>query len=317
MRGAALKTKAMQAETSQPSAETAIEVERLHKSYGAVQAVRDVSLTVPRGEFIGLLGPNGAGKTTLIEMIEGLAGARQRHGDRARSSPVPRDPALLPLIGVQTQKSAFFPHLTAIEHLETVAAFYGLDRGAAQRALAQVGLTDSAAIRVSKVSGGQRQRLAIATALVHQPEVIFLDEPTGALDPQARRDLWTMLRQLKAAGRTIVYTTHHLDEAEELCDRVAILHHGRILTLGTPHELIGRAGVGSRVLVPATAMSAEQARTLDGVDDATAGSDLLTLHTRHLARVLAALGEHGGLDGVQTRSATLEDAYLELIGAQS
>ncbi|GAA3234372.1 ABC transporter ATP-binding protein [Dactylosporangium siamense] len=307
----------MQAATSRTAAETAIEVERLHKSYGAVQAVTDVSLTVPRGEFIGLLGPNGAGKTTLIEMIEGLRVPDSGTVTVLGRRPYPRDPALLPLIGVQTQKSAFFPHLTAVEHLETVAAFYGLDRGAAQRALAQVGLTDSAGVRVSKVSGGQRQRLAIATALVHQPEVIFLDEPTGALDPQARRDLWTMLRQLKAAGRTIVYTTHHLDEAEELCDRVAILHQGRILTLGTPHELIGRSGVGSRVLLPATAMSAEQARTLDGVDDATVGTDLLTLHTRHLARVLAALGDHGGLDGVQTRSATLEDAYLELIGAQS
>jgi len=317
VRGTALKTEAMQEATVPASAAPAIEVERLRKSYGTAHAVDEVTLTVPRGEFIGLLGPNGAGKTTLIEMIEGLrvpdAGTVTVLGHR----PYPRDLALLPLIGVQTQRSAFFPHLTAIEHLETVAAFYGLDRGAARRALAQVGLADAADIRVSKVSGGQRQRLAIATALVHGPEVIFLDEPTGALDPQARRDLWVLLRQLKAAGRTIVYTTHHLDEAEALCDRVAILHRGRILALGTPHELIGRAAVGSRVLLPATAMTAQQACALDGVDSATVDGGLLTLRTRHLTRVLAALGEHGGLDDVQTRSATLEDAYLELIGAQS
>jgi ABC-2 type transport system ATP-binding protein len=297
--------------------EAAIEVERLSRSYGHVHAVADVSLTVPRGEFIGLLGPNGAGKTTLIEIIEGLrvpdTGTVTVLGHR----PHPRNLALLPLIGVQTQKSAFFPHLTAIEHLETVAAFYGLDRGAARRTLAQVGLTDAAGARVSQVSGGQRQRLAIATALVHDPEVIFLDEPTGSLDPQARRDLWAVLRQLKGVGKTIVYTTHHLDEAEALCDRVAILHSGRIVALESPRELIGRAALGTQVLLPAGHLAPERALLLDGVDTATVANGTLTLHTRHLSRVLAALGENGSLDGVQTRSATLEDAYLELIGAQS
>ncbi|MFI9639333.1 ABC transporter ATP-binding protein [Micromonospora sp. NPDC051925] len=301
----------------QTDMEPAVEVEGLSKSYGKVRAVDDVSLTVPRGEFIGLLGPNGAGKTTLIELIEGLrmpdAGTVTVLGHR----PHPRNRALLPLIGVQTQKSAFFPHLTAIEHLETVAAFYGLDRQAAQRALAQVGLTASADARVARVSGGQRQRLAIASALVHQPEVIFLDEPTGALDPQARRDLWTMLRQLKSAGKTIVYTTHHLDEAEALCDRVAILHHGRIVALDSPRALISRAAVGTQVLVPMGQLAPEQASRLDGVDSVTVENGTLTLHTQHLTRVLAALGTGADLDGVQTRTATLEDVYLELIGAQS
>ncbi len=296
---------------------TAIEVDRLRKSYGDVHAVNDVSLSVPRGEFIGLLGPNGAGKTTLIEIIEGLRVPDAGTVTVLGQNPHPRNLALLPLIGVQTQKSAFFPHLTAIEHLETVAAFYGLDRGAAQRALAQVGLTDSAGARVTQVSGGQRQRLAIATALVHEPEVIFLDEPPGALDPQARRDLWAVLRRLKGAGRTIVYTTHHLDEAEALCDRVAILHKGRTVALETPRELIGRAALGTQVLLPAGHLSAEQALDIDGVETASVDNGTLTLHTQHLSRVLAALGESGGLDGVQTRSATLEDAYLELIGAQS
>ncbi|MGI5152731.1 ABC transporter ATP-binding protein [Plantactinospora sp. CA-294935] len=307
MRGKAMET----------SAEPAVAVTRLTKSYGEVRAVDDVTLNVPRGEFIGLLGPNGAGKTTLIEIIEGLrvpdAGTVTVLGHR----PAPRNLALLPLIGVQTQQSAFFPRLTAREHLETVAALYGLDRQAAQRALDQVGLTDSADVRVTNVSGGQRQRLAIASALVHQPEVIFLDEPTGALDPQARRDLWAVLRQLKGAGKTIVYTTHHLDEAEALCDRVAILHRGRIVALDTPRQLIGRAAAGSQLLLPVGRLAPEQALNVDGVDSVTVESDTLILHTQQLPQVLAALGATTDLAGVQTKSATLEDVYLELIGAQS
>jgi ABC-2 type transport system ATP-binding protein len=301
----------------QKNAEPAVEVERLSKSYGAVLAVDEVSLTVPRGEFIGLLGPNGAGKTTLIEIIEGLRNPGSGTVKVLGHSPHPRNRALLPLIGVQTQKSAFFPHLTAREHLETVAGLYGLDRQAADRALAQVDLTDSADVRVSRVSGGQRQRLAIASALVHQPEVIFLDEPTGALDPQARRDLWTMLRQLKGIGKTIVYTTHHIDEAEALCDRVAILHRGRIVALDAPRELISRAALGTQVLLPAGQIAPELARGLDGVDSVTIENGTLTLHTQQLTRVLAALGANTDLDGVQTRAATLEDVYLEMIGAQS
>ena len=295
----------------------AIEVDGLTKTYGEVRAVDGVSLTVPRGEFIGLVGPNGAGKTTLIEMIEGLRVPDAGTVTVLGHHPTPRNLALLPLIGVQTQKSAFFPDLTAREHLETVAALYGLDRAAAERALEQVGLADSADVRVTRVSGGQRQRLAIASALVHQPEVIFLDEPTGALDPQARRDLWALLREFKGAGKTIVYTTHHLDEAEALCDRVAILHHGRIVALDSPRQLITAAALGSQLLLPVGRVALEQARGFDGVDAVTVQSDTLVLHTRQLTQVLAALGATTDLDGVQTRSATLEDVYLELIGAQS
>ncbi|MEV6963919.1 ABC transporter ATP-binding protein [Hamadaea sp. NPDC051192] len=307
----------MRGEEMPATAEPAIEVVGLGKAYGKVRAVDDVSLTVPRGEFIGLLGPNGAGKTTLIEIVEGLrvpdTGTVTVLGHR----PHPRNLALLPLIGVQTQQSAFFPHLTAREHVETVAAFYGRGRADAERALAQVGLTDSADARVAKVSGGQRQRLAVASALVHQPEVIFLDEPTGALDPQARRDLWSMLRELKGEGKTIVYTTHHLEEAEALCDRVAILHQGRVVALDSPRDLINRAELGSQVLVPAGRIAPELAGRLDGVDAVTVEDGTVTLHTQQLTRVLAALGASTELDGVQTRAATLEDVYLDLIGAQS
>ncbi|SBV24792.1 ABC-2 type transport system ATP-binding protein [Micromonospora krabiensis] len=298
-----------------PTDGPAIELDAVSKSYGEVRAVDGISISIGRGEFFGLLGPNGAGKTTLIEMIEGLRIPDTGSVTVLGRSPAPRNLDLLPLIGVQTQRSAFFTRLTAREHLVTVAALYGLPATAAERALQLVGLTDSGDIRVTNISGGQRQRLAIASALVHDPQVIFLDEPTAALDPQARRDLGQMLRKLKTIGKTIVYTTHHLDEAQGLCDRVAILSAGRVLALDSPRELIARSGIGTRLVVPAGRLSPEQAGNLDGVDGVAVEDDTLVLRTSHTARVLAALGAEADLDDVETRPATLEDVYLELIGA--
>ena len=148
--------------------------------------------------------------------------------------PWPRNPALLPLIGVQLQASSFFELLTAREQLRTFASLYGVSAQRADAMLAVVGLEDQAGIRTEKLSGGQAQRLSIACALVHDPELLFLDEPTGALDPQARRNLWDLLRKISAEGRTVVLTTHHMDEAETLCHRVAIMDHGKILKIGPP-----------------------------------------------------------------------------------
>ncbi|MFD6634192.1 ABC transporter ATP-binding protein [Micromonospora chalcea] len=293
----------------------AIVLDSVSKSYGEVRAVDDVTVSIGRGEFFGMLGPNGAGKTTLIEMIEGLRTPDSGTVRVLGMSPTPRNLDLLPKIGVQTQRSAFFTRLTAREHLVTVAALYGLPPSAADRALKLVGLTDSADIRVTNVSGGQRQRLAIASAIVHDPQVIFLDEPTAALDPQARRDLGQLLRELKAGGKTIVYTTHHLDEAQALCDRVAILATGRVLALDSPRALIARSGVGTRLVVPAGRLSAEQAGRIDGVDGIDFEDGAVVLRTTQTARVLAALGAEGGLDEVETRPATLEDVYLQLMGA--
>ncbi|MFD6261196.1 ABC transporter ATP-binding protein [Micromonospora chalcea] len=293
----------------------AIVLDSVSKSYGEVRAVDDVTVSIGRGEFFGMLGPNGAGKTTLIEMIEGLRTPDSGTVRVLGMSPTPRNLDLLPKIGVQTQRSAFFTRLTAREHLVTVAALYGLPPSAADRALKLVGLTDSADIRVTNVSGGQRQRLAIASAIVHDPQVIFLDEPTAALDPQARRDLGQLLRELKAGGKTIVYTTHHLDEAQALCDRVAILAAGRVLALDSPRALIARSGVGTRLVVPAGRLSAEQAGRIDGVDGIDFEDGAVVLRTTQTARVLAALGAEGGLDEVETRPATLEDVYLQLMGA--
>ncbi|WP_335939696.1 ABC transporter ATP-binding protein [Streptomyces sp. PTD5-9] len=293
----------------------AVVLDAVRKTYGARHAVDGVSLTVPRGEFFGLLGPNGAGKTTLVEIMEGQRKADSGTVTVLGASPWPRNPSLLPRLGVQTQTSAFFVRLTAREHLRTMAALYRTDHAAAERALRSVGLTEQGDTRVDDLSGGQRQRLAIASALVHEPELIFLDEPTAALDPQARRALWQVLRDLKGEGRTIVYTTHHLDEAEALCDRVAIMVEGSVVALDSPAHLIAAAAPTTRLVVPDDRLTLDQARAIEGVDQVTEEPGALVLETLESGKVLAAIDALAGLRGVQTRTADLEDVYLALTGA--
>ncbi|MFE5901166.1 ATP-binding cassette domain-containing protein [Streptomyces sp. NPDC056488] len=290
----------------------AVEVTGVTKSYGGRKAVDGVSLSIRRGEFFGLLGPNGAGKSTLVEIMEGLRRADSGTVSVFGEPPWPRNTALLPRMGVQTQSSAFFVRQTVHEHLRTVAALFGADRAAVDTTLESVGLGGRHGVRVDDLSGGQRQRLAIASALVHGPELIFLDEPTAALDPEGRRDLWEVLRGLKAAGRTIVYTTHHLDEAEALCDRVGILVAGRLVVTDAPQHLIGTFGASSRLLVPLGRIDEERARSLPGVDGVAVQGGHLVLETRSTGKVLSALDAVTGLDGVQTRTPSLEDVYLEL-----
>ncbi|RLU81541.1 ABC transporter [Streptomyces griseocarneus] len=302
--------------TDDKTAGPALVLRDVRKHYGDVRAVDGVSLTVERGEFFGVLGPNGAGKTTLVEIMEGLRRAESGTLTVLGRSPWPRDLELLPRIGVQTQSSAFFTRLTAREHLATVAALYGTGPAGVDRTLALVGLTEQGDVRVDVLSGGQRQRLAIASALVHEPELIFLDEPTAALDPQARRALWKVLRALKGEGRTIVYTTHHLDEAEALCDRVAIVVAGRVVALDSPDRLVGAAQAPTRLLVPADRISVERARSFAGADRVTAEGGAVVIETSQAGPLLAALGAAVGLDGVRTRTATLEDIYLELTGSE-
>ena len=226
----------------------AIRAEGLTKVYGDLRAVDGVSLEVAEGEFVGVLGPNGAGKTTLLEMIEGL---RRPDGGTVEvlGEPVwPRNPALLPRIGVQLQASAFFERLTAREQIRTFAALYDVSPARADDWLERVGLGEKAATRVEDLSGGQAQRLSLACALVHAPELVFLDEPTAALDPQARRNLWDLLSGLNDSGRTVVLTTHYMDEAEVLCDRVAVMDAGRVLEVGAPADLIRDLGAPARTL---------------------------------------------------------------------
>jgi ABC-2 type transport system ATP-binding protein len=288
----------------------------LRKRYGDVTAVDGVSLTVEDGEFFGILGPNGAGKTTTLEIIEGLRQADGGEISLFGQSPWPRNPALLPRLGVQLQATAFFERLTAREQLRTFGSLYGVPGRKADAMLETVGLTDKADTQVEKLSGGQTQRLSIACALVHEPELVFLDEPTAALDPQARRNLWDVLRAINTDGRTIVLTTHYMDEAEILCDRVAIMDRGRILRSGPPAALVRDLHAAARVSVASGVISVDEARTLPGADEATDDGVSLTVATQDAAKVVKALADRGALEGVQIKGATLEDVFLDLTGRE-
>ena len=227
-----------------------IDVRDLRKRYGSLTAVDGVSFEVAEGEVFGILGPNGAGKTTTLEMIEGMrpidAGSATIDG-----VDVGRDPREVKRrIGIQLQASAFFDELTLVELLDLFGHLY--DREVDPMALlALIELTEKAKSQVRTLSGGQKQRFSIASALVNQPRVLFLDEPTTGLDPQARRHLWALVRTLRDRGHTVVLTTHYMEEAEELCDRVAIMDRGRIVALDTPQalvdELLGRGFSKERV----------------------------------------------------------------------
>jgi ABC-2 type transport system ATP-binding protein len=294
---------------------TAISVRGLRKSYGAVAAVGGISFDVEQGEFFGILGPNGAGKTTTMEIAEGLREPDDGQVSVLGLAPWPRNPALLPRIGVQLQASSFFERLTAREQIRTFASLYGVPARRADQMLATVGLTDSAEVRAEKLSGGQAQRLSIACALVHDPELVFMDEPTGALDPQARRNLWDLLRQINADGRTVVLTTHHMDEAETLCDRVAIMDHGQILKLGPPAALVRDIDSPVRISVESGQLSTADARLL-GEASVTDDGVSLTIATREPAPVLAGLADRRALSGLRVQGATLEDVFLDLTGRE-
>jgi ABC-2 type transport system ATP-binding protein len=292
----------------------AIEVDGLTKRYDELTAVDGVSFRVRRGECFGILGPNGAGKTTTLEMVEGLRRADAGTISVLGASPWPRNTALLRRIGVQLQGSAFIEHLSAIEQLRTVTDLYGVDRTRAEEVLAQVGLADAADRDVDELSGGQRQRLSIACALVHRPEVLFLDEPSAGLDPTARRNLWDVLRDVRSDDTTVVLTTHYMEEAEVLCDRVAIMERGRILADDAPAELVRQLDAPTRLLLPPHAMPRDRADALQWVDATLLDAGALTLLTRQPAELLAHLAEMDVLDGLQVRSGTLEDVFVSLTG---
>ncbi|UYM04061.1 ABC transporter ATP-binding protein [Solicola gregarius] len=293
-----------------------ISVDRLTMRYGDLVAVDEVTFDVRPGEFFGLLGPNGAGKTTTLEMIEGL---RKPVGGSVTvdgTAPSGRDPALLRRMGVQLQASSFFERLTAREQLDTFRRLYGVDAERVDAMLDHVGLADKADVRTEDLSGGQKQRLSIACALVHDPDVVFLDEPTAALDPQARRNLWDLLQGLNDSGRTVVLTTHYMDEAEELCDRVAIIDHGRILELDTPAALIRSLEAPVQISLVHDSLPREQLESLPGVDHVGHDDGALTITTAEPAAVLTWLAERDALDGLSVKGATLEDVFLDRTGRE-
>ncbi len=214
-----------------------ISVKNLVKSYGAFEAVRGISFDVDEGEIFGLLGPNGAGKSTTLEIIETL---RQKTSGSITVAgfDLDKDPnSIKKIIGVQLQSSGFYPHLNLLELITLFSGLYNR-RVNAYELLDKVALADKAKAKVKELSGGQKQRFSVATTLINNPKLVFLDEPTTGLDPQARRNLWELIRQIRADGATVIITTHYMDEAEYLCDRVAIIDAGKIVALATPDKLI-------------------------------------------------------------------------------
>ena len=275
----------------------AIEVTDLRKSYGPVEAVRGLSFNVEQGEVFGLLGPNGAGKTTTVEILEGY---RKRSSGEVRvlgRDPQNRDRELQQRVGIVLQSSGFYPRVTVREAIEHFAKPYA-NRRDARETIALVGLTEKADTRAKDLSGGQRRRLDLALALVGDPELIFLDEPTTGFDPAARRTAWGVIDKLKQLGKTVVLTTHYLDEAQALADRVAIVKDGVIVAEGAPGEL-SRASARYRV----SYIAADGRRIEHGTDDPT--KLLHELTSEALAR-----GER--LEGLEVTHPTLEDIYLEL-----
>ncbi|MFI6445114.1 ATP-binding cassette domain-containing protein [Kitasatospora sp. NPDC050543] len=299
----------------------AITADGIRQRYGDVQAVDGVSLTVETGEFYGILGPNGAGKTTTLEILEGIRKPDEGRVALLGLAPWPRNPKLLPRIGVQFQGSAFFNKQTARETIRTFASFYGVGPRRADLMLERVGLTESASVMTDKMSGGQAQRLSIACALAHDPELVFLDEPTTGLDPQARRNLWDLLRDINAEGRTVVLTTHYLDEAEVLCDRVSVMDHGKVLKTGAPAALVREIDDTVRVTVESGLVTVESVRELlaqAGAETASIEDDgvSLAIATRLPGPVLSVLAEQNALRGLEVRGATLEDVFLQLTGRE-
>jgi ABC-2 type transport system ATP-binding protein len=298
--------------TSKP----AIAARGITKRYGDLVAVDGVSFEVAEGEFFGLLGPNGAGKTTTLEMIEGL---RKPDGGEASVLGLPswpRNPALLPRIGVQLQTSAFFERLTAAEQIRAFAKLYRVPVERGVEMLAKFGLADKGRTQVERLSGGEAQRLSIACALVHDPEVLFLDEPTAGLDPQSRRNLWDLLRDINAAGRTVVLTTHYMEEAEILCDRVAIIDHGQILECDSPERLIRKVEAVARITVQAGQLDPDDLRERFPEAVVQENDGVLVISTPDPGPVLAELADQKALRDLTVRGATLEDAFLALTGRE-
>ena len=274
----------------------AIEVTDLRKSYGDVEAVRGLSFAVERGEVFGLLGPNGAGKTTTVEILEGY---RRRSGGEVRvlgQDPDSRDRRLQERVGIVLQSSGFYPRATVREAVEHFAKAYPRPRNPAET-ISLVGLDEKADARTKTLSGGQRRRLDLALALVGDPELVFLDEPTTGFDPAARRAAWGVVRRLKEMDKTVVLTTHYLDEAQELADRVAIVKEGRIVADGPPEQL-GPSSAAYRVSYLSEGRRVE-VQTADPTE---------LLH--RLTRDALARGER--LEGLEVARPTLEEVYLEL-----
>jgi len=303
---------------------SALLVQDLRKYYGDVRAVDGLDLAVGAGECFGLLGPNGAGKTTTIEICEGLlfpdSGRVEILGLRWDRE----EKQLRQRLGIQLQETQLADKLTVAEVVRLFRSFYERGRPV-DEVIRLVQLEEKRDGRVGKLSGGQKQRLALACAIVGDPDLLFLDEPTTGLDPQSRRQLWDLITDFKAHGRTILLTTHYMDEAEILCDRVAIVDHGKVIALGTPRELIRSLGaehvVDFALNAAGTQLDEATLRSIDGVRAARARAGGYELNAGELHRTVPALlgflaERRLELAQLTTHSATLEDVFVSLTGRQ-
>ncbi|HJY88152.1 MAG TPA: ABC transporter ATP-binding protein [Candidatus Acidoferrales bacterium] len=296
-----------------------IEAENLAKRYGTVEALRGVTFQVPEGEVFGLLGPNGAGKTSTVEILEGL-----RTPDGGRVAVCGLDPrssgtAFKQEIGAVLQSTALPEKLRVGEALKLFSSFYSRRRDAAEL-LRRFGLEEKRNAFYSELSNGQKQRLALALALVNEPRVVFLDEPTAGLDPQVRREIYDIIEELRQERKTVLLTTHYIEEAERLCDRVAIIDHGQVIALGSPRELKQRSAGTTRIEVRLARPESDGAlRQLEGVVDCRALEGSYVLHSTRAPQTIVALVKHleaGGneLASLEISPPSLEDVFLELTG---
>ena len=297
----------------------AVQVSDLYKRYGDVHAVDGVTFDVGRGEIFGLLGPNGAGKTTIVECVLGLRQPDEgmisvlgmEHGAQSRQ--------IKARVGAQLQTTGLYPRLTVREQIDLFAHLFPRSRPV-ETVIDRVGLQEKARTQTKDLSGGQGQRLAVALALVNDPDLVFLDEPTTGLDPQARRGLWGIVREFKQAGKTVLFTTHYMEEAEQLCDRVAVMDRGQIIALDTPEALINRHFQETAIeFLSVGEPPREQLSALPGVTQALFENGRTTLYSTDVPRTMAGLFELAASDALAfkdmvVRQATLEDVFLKLTG---
>ncbi|MFO8010646.1 MAG: ABC transporter ATP-binding protein [Dehalococcoidia bacterium] len=296
-----------------------ISVKDLYKTYGAVTAVNGISFEVKQGEVFGMLGPNGAGKTTTVEIIEGI-----RIYDRGTVTVLGMDVrrnvrSVKERIGVQPQTPALFPTLTVREVVDFFRNLYNRSIPASE-AIELVAMEPSEKVLVKNLSGGQQQRLSVALAFVNDPDIIFLDEPTTGLDPQARRAMWEVIEKYRNTGKTIFLTTHYMEEAERLCDRVAIMDHGEIISLGTPRQMIDRNFRESAIQFKIDGHPGHDIMTeLPGVTGVAEEDEEVIIYTENISATIPALLELASSSGTELtdmsiRQATLEDVFLKLTG---
>ena len=296
-----------------------VHVSDLSKSYGEIKAVQRVSFSIGRGEVFGMLGPNGAGKTTTVEIIEGL-----RTPDSGEVTVLGMDVRrdlrrVKARVGVQLQTTSLFPRLSVLEVLDLFASFFP-KTVPCDELIGMAGLEESKRSLCKSLSGGQQQRLSLALALINDPDILFLDEPTTGLDPQARHNIWDVVERSRDQGKTVFLTTHYMEEAERLCDRVAVIDHGQIIALDRPGALIGQHFEEQAIEFQSpNHVSAEALEGLDSVTRVLVEDGQVTIYTRSVPEAISALTRFAEeqsleLSGLYVRRATLEDVFLKLTG---